>query len=416
MGKSASKRQRAAAAKTAGKLRQDSVMPSLLDPPLKMDSLNRPLERAIKAIGRLEGVASILPSAPQLLYMYMRKEALLSCQIDGSHASLVDLLLFQHDAIPGMSLVDVQRVSNYVAAMQLGLGRLGEGEPISWNLLQDLQGALLKNELPQSKKIAPWPQRATSLNRPGSRCLPPRAQVPALMADLEAFINTDTPAIPALVKVGLIHLQYTAIHPLGESSALMGRLLVMLLLCSQGALAEPILYFSLHFKTHEQQYADLFQQVRDSQHDFQHGSRHDPQHDSQHDLQHHLQRDLQQDGDTREAWLALFLDGIHESAVQATETVTQMLALFARDRAQLQRLGSRQAAMPLRLHEMLQERAVTTVADSAKRLQSTFPTVVKAIQSLEGLEMLSETTGKRLGRMYAYGEYVELLAKGTEVL
>lgn len=348
-----------------------------LDTPVEMAGLNQALEQALKSLGYLEGVLSTLPGPSHLMQMYLCKEALLSCQIEGSRARLTDLMLYQVDATPGVPLPDVKLVANYLDAFKLGLGQLQEGAAISWQLLQDMHAVLVQGEKQSSRPG--W-----RMSLPESYRLPPLEQVPERMTDLEAFINADTPQFPSLVKIGLVLLQYEAIHPFEHRHGLMARLLTLLLLLSHKMLAEPVLYVSLHFKAYELQYADGVRQL--------------------------LNRG------EREAWLALFLGGLGDSANQATGAITSLLELFARDQRRLQRLGKRQSKMALQLLSLLQERPIITLAEAVQRLSSNSTTILKAIQTLENLDIVGEATGKRRGKRYAYGEFLEVMGQGAELL
>lgn len=356
-------------------------------PGIQMDRLYRPLEEANRALGRLDGVASILPDASLFLYMYIRKEALLSSQIEGTQSSLSDLLLFESDEAPGVPLNDVQEVSNYVAAMHHGLARIHEGFPLSLRLVREIHEQLLSKGRGSLKQPGEFRRSQNWIggSRPGNALFvpPPPDRVLDLMSDLEKFIHADTPEIPALIKAGLVHVQFETIHPFLDGNGRLGRLLVTFLLCTQGVLKEPILYLSLYFKVHRQQYYDLLQQVR-------------------------LQGDW-------ESWLAFFLQAITNAAQQATETASQSLKLFARDRALIEGLG-RPAASALRLHQLLQRNPLITIPQAVKQLGLSAPTVSKAIDSLTTLGMVREITGRRRRRSFVYRDYLQLLSQGTEPL
>jgi Fic family protein len=219
-----------------------------------MDRLYRSLENANRALGRLDGVTSILPDTPLFLYMYVRKEALLSSQIEGTQSSLSDLLFFESEEAPGVPLDDVQEVSNYVAAMQHGLARIRSGFPVSLRLIREIHETLLARGRGSTKQPGEFRRSQNWIGgtRPGNALFvpPPPEHVLDLMSDLEAFVHADTPEIPLLVKAGLVHVQFETIHPFLDGNGRVGRLLITLLLCAQGILKEPILYLSLYFKAH----------------------------------------------------------------------------------------------------------------------------------------------------------------------
>lgn len=373
---------------TAGERAEAFVPPPLPpEPPVRMGKLYRLLEEASRAIGRLDGVTSILPDTPLFLYMYIRKEALLSSQIEGTQSSLSDLLLFETEEAPGVPLDDVQEVSNYVAAMNHGLARIREGFPISLRLMREIHEILLATGRGSAKQPGDFRRSQNWIGgtRPGNAVFvpPPPEQVPDLMSDLERFIHADTPEIPALIKAGLVHVQFETIHPFLDGNGRLGRLLITFLLCAQGILKEPILYLSLYFKTHRRHYYDLLQQVRER-------------------------------GDW-EAWLAFFLEGIAETSVQAADAAREILNLFDADRDRIEGLG-RPAASALRVHQLLQQKPIIAIPDAAQRLGISAPTIAKSVHHLERLGILREITGRQRRRLFAYDGYLQILNRGTEPL
>lgn len=371
---------------TAGEVAKAFIPPAL--PPLpmvRMDKLYGPLERANRALGRLDGIASILPDTPLFLYMYIRKEALLSSQIEGTQSSLSDLLLFENEEAPGVPIDDVVEVSNYVAAMNHGLERIRGGFPISLRLMREIHEILLARGRGATKQPGEFrhSQNWIGGTRPGNALYvpPPPEAVLDLMSDLEAFIHADTSAVPTLVKAGLVHVQFETIHPFLDGNGRLGRLLITLLLCDKGILKEPILYLSLYFKTHRRYYYDLLQRVRE-------------------------------EGDW-EAWIEFFLDGITETSLQAADAARQILSLFEEDRAKIESLG-RPAASALRVHQLLQQKPIIAIPDAARETGMSAPTVAKSIQHLRDLGLLREITGKQRGRMFVYSDYLSILSQGTE--
>jgi len=357
------------------------------DPQVRMDALYGRLDAANRAIGRLDGVTSILPDTPLFLYMYVRKEALLSSQIEGTQSSLSDLLIFESEEAPGAPLDDVQEVSNYVAAMDHGLARIREGFPISLRLMREIHEILLSKGRGSTKQPGEFrrSQNWIGATRPGNALFvpPPPDQVQDLMSDLERFIHAGTPEIPALIKAGLVHVQFETIHPFLDGNGRLGRLLITCLLCAQGILKEPILYLSLYFKTHPRQYYDLLQQVRER-------------------------------GDW-ETWLEFFLEGVAETSMQAADAAREILNVFDDDRRRIEGLG-RPAASALRVHQLLQQKPIIAIPDAAQRLGISAPTVSKSVQHMERLGILREITGKQRGRLFVYDEYLGILSRGTEPL
>ncbi len=356
-------------------------------PPVRMDRLNSLLERANLALGRLDGMTSILPDTDLFLYMYVRKEALLSSQIEGTQSSLSELLLFERADLPGVTLDDVRDVANYVAAMDHGLARIRDDFPISLRLIRELHEILLSKGRGSKRQPGEFRRSQNWIggSRPGNAVFvpPPPGQVLDLMSDLEKFIHADTPEIPALIKAGLVHVQFETIHPFLDGNGRLGRLLIAFLLCTQRILKEPLLYLSLYLKTYRQTYYDLLQGVRER-------------------------------GDW-EAWLAFFLKGIAETSQQATDTARELHDLFEKDRRRIERL-SRPAASALRVHQRLQRHPLVSVPEAARDLRLSPPTVANAIRRLERLGILRETTGRQRGRLFVYSAYLDILNRGTEAM
>lgn len=357
------------------------------NPPMQLTRLYQTLDDANRALGRLDGVTSILPDTPLFLYMYVRKEALLSSQIEGTQSSLSDLLLFESEEAPGVPLDDVQEVSNYVAAMKHGLDRLRGDFPLSLRLIREIHGVLLSKGRGSTKQPGEFRRSQNWIGgtRPGNATFvpPPQDQVQDLMSDLEKFIHADTPEIPALVKAGLVHVQFETIHPFLDGNGRLGRLLITFILCAQGILKEPLLYLSLYFKTHRQQYYDLLQRVREF-------------------------------GDW-EAWLEFFLGGVAETSTQAADAAREILDLFEQDRRRIEGLG-RPAASALRVHQLLQTKPIVKIPEAVTRLGISQPTVSKSVRHLQELGILKEVTGKLKGRMFVYDSYLGILNRGTEPL
>lgn len=353
-------------------------------PPLVWDaSLHRLAQQAGVAIGRLSGVTGQLPDAQLFLYSYVRKEAVLSSQIEGTQSSLSELLLFENDAAFGAPLDDVTEVSNYVAAMEHGLKQLGEGFPLSLRLLKEVHGVLLAKGRGSEKQPGEFrtSQNWIGGSRPGNALFvpPPPDQVLECMGALELFLhNHET---PSLIRAALAHAQFETIHPFLDGNGRTGRLLVTLLLCHDGVLAQPLLYLSLFLKTHRATYYELLQRVRT------HGD--------------------------WEAWLDFFLQGIGETANQAATTASRLLQVFQADRAKLHALG-RRGASALKLHDILQKQPVVTAPRLVTKFGFTAPTANSALAVLIDQGIVREKTGNRRNRVFAYTEYLRTLNEGTE--
>ncbi len=335
------------------------------------------LDQALLAVGRLDGAASTLPDAHLLLYTFVRKEAVLSSQIEGTQSSLSDLLTHELGESPGVPIEDVAEVSRYVAAMAHGLERLKGGFPLSNRLLREMHGILLAAGRDAGKAPGEFRRSQNWIGgtRPGNAAFvpPPPQEVSSCMSDLERFLHSDT---PTLLKAALAHLQFETIHPFLDGNGRVGRLLITLLLCHEGVLREPLLYCSLYFKQHRQQYYSELNAVRET-------------------------------GDF-ERWIEFFTTAIRVSAEQATLTGQRVFAVFQEDRSRLRELG-RLAPTSLLVQEALQSKPLATIATLTKATGLTTPTVTQALRELERLGIVRETTGRARGRIYSYERYIEAL-------
>lgn len=355
------------------------------NPPIELNKMYQKLEAANRALGQLDGVATILPATPLFLYMHVRKEALLSAQIEGTQSSLSDLLMYEADEVPGVPLDDVAEVSNYVAAMELGIQRLREGLPLSNRLLRELHTVILSGGRGSAKQPGEFRRSQNWLGgtRPSNAAFvpPPPNQVADCMSELEKYIHRDKDKLPLLVRAALVHVQFETIHPFLDGNGRLGRLLITLMLVAESALGEPILYLSLFLKSHRQTYYDLLQRVRT-------------------------------EGDW-ETWLEFFLTGVQETSKQAADAAKGILTLFERDRAGIEKLG-RPAGSALQVHQYLQTRPLLSVPAAARSLALSAPTIRKSVNHLIDLGVLTEVTGKRRDRLFVYKRYMEILGQGTE--
>lgn len=352
------------------------------DPPVRIDSRTQALlDEANQALGRLDGVTLLLPDPGQFLYSYIRKEAVLSSQIEGTQSSLSDLLLFENEAAPGVPLDDVEETSNYIAAMSHGLHRIESGElPLSNRLLREVHALLMSGVRGGDKAPGEFRQSQNWLGgtRPGNARFvpPPPLEVVPAMSDLEKFLHDDPEPSPILIKAALAHVQFETIHPFLDGNGRVGRLLITLLLCSEKVLQQPLLYLSLHFKQNRDAYYDHLQRVRTE--------------------------------GAWEDWLQFFLEGVIAVASSATETARLIRHLVERDREVIHVLG-RGAASALRVHELAGRRIVLTAGGAAAQLGLSVPTVNAAFARLEQAGILREVTGRRRGRLFVYDAYLELL-------
>jgi len=356
-------------------------------PPIEWTpELRSKFDQALLALGRLDSVSTLLPDTSLFLYMYVRKEAVLSSMIEGTQSSLSDLLLFELGQEPGVPLDDAREVSNYVAALDHGLRLLGEGLPLSLRLLREIHSVLMakgrgSNQAPGEFRLS---QNWIGGTRPGNAAFvpPPAEEVLECMSKLELFLHDQPEPTPVLLKAALAHVQFETIHPFLDGNGRLGRLLIALLLCDQKTLREPMLYLSLYFKTHRQYYYELLNNVRLT-------------------------------GDW-EAWLDFFAEAVIVTATQAVETAQQLLDLSNRDRDKISGLG-RATASTMQVHRALMEHPIATSGSLVKKTGITPATVNKALGHLEQLGIVKELTAQKRNRLFSYAGYIEIMNRGTEL-
>lgn len=352
------------------------------DPPLAADSYTATNYRAEMALARLGGVAGLVPSVDWLLYSAIRKEALLTSQIEGTQATLTDL--FDDEAGQVLTnTADVEEVTNYLRAFRLVRDNLRSetGLPISVRLLCDAHRLLLDGARGAGKQPGELRRSQNWIGgaRPGRATFvpPPPDKVPGLLADLERFIHDPAPALPPLVRVALVHVQFETIHPFLDGNGRIGRLLIAALLEQWGLLPEPLVYLSGYLKQHQAEYYRRLSAVRT-------------------------------DGDW-EGWVGFFLDGVETAATDAERGIVAMASLINADRKRLL-AAPRVGAVALRLFELLPLMPRFTIEQARQKLDTTFPTATAAVKLLHDLGMLSELTGQKKNRLFSYAAYVELLA------
>ncbi len=337
------------------------------------------------ALGRLDEAIKHLPSIDHILYSFVRKEALLSSQIEGTQSSFSDLLLFELDEAPGVPVDDVEEVSNYVAAIQHGLKRMEEGFPLSLRLIREMHQILLNGARGHDKSPGEFRKSQNWIGGPSpdlARFVPPPVDylMPCLDA-LERFLHDETIELPLLVKAGLIHVQFETIHPFLDGNGRLGRLLITLLLCAAGVLKQPSLYLSLFLKANRQDYYERLNRVRT-------------------------------EGDW-EGWLAFFLHGIGEVSTQTTDTAGKIVQLFAANADKINRIGRARLSATV-LHEVMQKSPLITLPKAAEVMAVSLPTAIKSMENLLDLGITQEVTGQRRNRVFVYKDYLEMLSEGTE--
>ncbi len=376
---------------TASKVQGETVkafVPNDLPPRPTLEispGLRMSLDRALVSLGRLDSVSALLPETKLFLYTYVRKEAVLSSQIEGTQSSLSDLLLFELDEAPGVPLDDATEVSSYVSALEHGLSRIVGGFPLSNRLLREVHGILLAKGRGSEKTPGEFRRSQNWIggSRPGNAAFvpPPPDRVGDCMTALERFLHDQPEPTSPLVKAALAHVQFETIHPFLDGNGRVGRLLITLILCVEGILREPLLYLSLYLKQHRSRYYELLGLVRTE--------------------------------GAWDEWLAFFADAVATTAEGAVETARKLTDLFARDRERIGAIG-RGAGSALRVHHQLQRRPVSTVASLTAATRLSGPTVGKAVANLVALGVVREATGRRRNRVFVYTRYLDLLNEGTE--
>jgi len=355
------------------------------DPPLAPESYATVNHRAEMALARLGGVAGLVPSVDWLLCSAIRKEALLTSQIEGTQATLTDL--FDDEAGQVLAnTADVEEVTNYLRAFRLVRDNLRSeaGLPISVRLLCDAHRLLLDGARGAGKQPGDLRRSQNWIGgaRPGRAAFvpPPPDKVPGLLADLERFIHDPAPALPPLVRVALVHVQFETIHPFVDGNGRIGRLLIAALLEHWGLLPEPLVYISGYLKQHQAEYVRRLSAVRT-------------------------------EGDW-EGWVGFFLDGVETAATDAERGIVAIASLINADRKRLL-AAPRVGAVALRLFELLPLMPRFTIEQARQKLDTTFPTATAAVKLLQDLGLLTELTGQKKNRLFSYAAYVELLAGDT---
>ncbi len=360
-----------------------AFVPAPLPPKPGVDwtpALRRRFDDALLALGRLDAITSLLPNASLLLYSFVRKEAVLSSQIEGTQSSLADLLLYEIDEQPGVPLDDAREVSRCVAALDHGVARLRGGLPMCLRLLREMHDVLLDH--PRGRGKAPGEFRRSQVwiggTRPRNAAFvpPPAEALPDCLKHLERFLNDEPEQTPPLLKAALAHVQFETIHPFLDGNGRIGRLMIVLQLVADGLLREPMLYTSLYFKTYRSTYYELLNEVRAN--------------------------------GNWEKWLDFFAEGIQVSATQAVDTAHALLALVTADRDLITSLG-RATGSALMVHQALQRQPLATSAVLIKQTGLTAATVNKSLAHLRELKIVTELTQRRRGRVFSYRRYVKLL-------
>ena len=354
-------------------------------PAIQLGKVSGLLERAVSALAELNSASKNIPNTSLFMVMYVRKEALLSSQIEGTQSSLSDLILFEHEQKTEVALDDVEEVSNYVRAINYGLVRLGDDFPLSWRLLREVHAILLAGSRGAGKQPGEFRQSQNWIGgtRPGNALYvpPPVENLPECLSNLEMFLHDET--VPVLIKAALAHVQFETIHPFLDGNGRLGRLLITLLLVDGGLLDEPILYLSLYLKQNRKLYYDLLQEVRMN--------------------------------GTWETWLEFFLTGVLETSKQAVKTIQDLTQLFIDDSEKIAALGRARFSCEQTFTYLKQLPQVTVVLLS-NELGVSMPTARKSLNHLLVLGIVTEVSGKKRDKAYVYKKYLDILQEGAEPL
>ena len=356
------------------------------DPPIVYDeTLQDLLSEADRALARLDGIAVTLPNPDLFIAMYMKKEALLSSQIEGTEASLKGVLEFEANLKPTENINDLREVVNYLRAMDSGLEQL-KNAPISLDLIRDIHCILIKGKLVSDREPGNFRTVQNYIARSGATSIreavfvpPPPERIEALMQDLEAFI-LEKGSIPPLIKIALIHAQFETIHPFLDGNGRMGRLLITFYLCGKGILAEPLLYLSIYLKRHREEYYRILNEIRT-------------------------------DG-AWEAWLRFFLQGIIEVSNESIASAREIIRLKDSVIDTLLQHGIGGANAVKLVYALFDEPIITT-REAAEVLGVSGPTAYQLIGKLEEIGILKEITGRQRFKKYMFTDYVSIIEQGT---
>lgn len=357
-------------------------------PPLSLDALGEALPRAQHALSRLDLAGEMVPSLDWFIYAFVRKEAVVSSQIEGTEATLDDLFTFESTPEGTKPGADVEEVCNYLEALAWARRELlrRKGLPLSMRLVHGVHQRLMKGVRGETKQPGEVrrSQNWVGGTRPGNAAYvpPPPEEVPRLLGDLERYVHAVDP-LPPLVRAGLVHVQFESIHPYLDGNGRVGRLLIALLLEHWKLLGAPLLYLSLHFKRRRPDYYRLLGEVRRS-------------------------------GDW-EGWTRFFLEGVGDIGEESAMTARDLCKLVAEDRERV--LTARNSSLTaVRLLGLLPRHPMVTIPGVVRMLETTKPTASKSVELLEALGILQETTGRKRDRSYRYARYLARLRAGTELI
>jgi Fic family protein len=356
-------------------------------PPIKYDEeLQLLLSEADRALARLDGIATVLPNPDLFITMYVKKEALLSSQIEGTQASLEGILEYEADLIPKEDINEIKEVINYIKALNYGIERLKE-LPMSLRLIREIHAILLKETRGSDRNPGEFRKSQNYIAPPGVVSLneatfipPPPDLVTASMGELEKFFHCKD-AIPPLVKIALIHAQFETIHPFLDGNGRIGRLLITFYLSWKGILSKPLLYLSFYLKKNRTAYYDLLMEIRTK--------------------------------GLWENWIKFFLTGVSETSAEATYTAQKVIRLKEDFITKLYE-NSLSSIYAIRLIDVLFETPLVNTEDVIEKLNVSKETANTLVRKFEDLGILKEITGKQRYKEYIFKNYVDIMARGTK--
>lgn len=353
------------------------------DPPLELDnSILNLLSKASLALGRLDGITEILPNPDLFVLMYLKKEAVLSSQIEGTQASLIDVLEFEAKTLDPKESGDVGDVVNYIVALNYGLEHIRSGKKISLSLLNKLHHNLLKDTRGANRAPGKLRTMQNWIGPPDcdiseATFIPPDIKtMTSALRELEVFINSDD-ELPSLIKAGMVHSQFETIHPFLDGNGRIGRLLLTLLLVQSDHISRPLLYLSYYFKKNRIEYYGRLQAVRDN-------------------------------GDW-EGWLRFFLDGIYHTSTNAVKASRKIIELRKNQYTQITEQFGNRSGTAIKLFEELFNRPIVTVSSIVEIAKLSYPNANSLAAKFEELGILKEVTGQKRNRIYEFVEYMDIL-------
>ena len=357
------------------------------EPPVNLSGMEHLLGQANRSIGELNGVVDTASDPALLTYMYVRREAVLSSQIEGTQSTLDDLMKYESEQVKGVPVPEAEEVSTYVAALNHGLRRMNEGFPLSLRLVREVHELLLRNSRGSNKRPGVFRESQNWIggSRPGNARFvpPPPHELMSCLSAWERFMHEENDGIPTLVRAALLHVQFETIHPFLDGNGRVGRLLITLYLCASGILRTPLFYPSLFFKKNRELYYEYLDAVR------QHGD--------------------------WESWVSFFLEGVTEAARDAKETLVTAQRFFINGYEKIATLKRAAGSASIVFHEFCRK-PLLTIAEITRETGLSKPTAIKSVRHLLDLGLIANNSTRKWGQIYTFTRYADLLARDTEPL